>query len=70
MPQRLDPYSEGFLRTCYAHDVPEPIAHQMLVKAATSNARQPGVQLPIGVIGQLALFEAGKRVSELARGTA
>lgn len=64
MSDKLDPYSEGFLRTCYEQGVPEELACKMLIKAATTNARQPG-NLPIGDVGRLALFGAGCRVAEL-----
>ena len=66
MSDKLDPYSEGFLRTCYDNGVPEELACRMLIKAASMNARQPG-NLPIGDVGRLALFGAGQHVVSLVK---
>jgi len=65
MPDKLDPFSESFLKTCYREDVPVETAYLMLVKAAANNARQSAL-LPVGDLGQVVLFQHGRRVADLA----
>jgi len=64
MTEKLDPFSEAFLKTCYREDVPVDTAYLMLVKAATNNARQSAL-LPVGDIGRAVLFQHGRRVADL-----